>query len=75
MATKNISISVEAYERLKMIKDERESFTDVINRITRKKPIMEFAGILSEEEGNALENYIKGRRKSDRREKISRMLK
>ena len=66
MATKTISITEEAYERLKMQKAPRESFTDVINRITGKRDIMEFAGILSEEEGNKLETYIKERRKAGR---------
>ena len=67
MATKTISITEEAYERLKMKKETNESFTDVINRITNKGSIMELAGILSEEEGNKLEKYIKERRSASRK--------
>ena len=66
MATKTISITEEAYERLKMKKEKNESFTDVINRVTGKRSIMELAGILSNEEGEKLEKYIKERRKTSR---------
>ena len=77
MATKNISISVEAYERLRMMKEKNESFTDVINRITGKSSILEYAGILKGEVGEKLEKYIKERRAldNDRRARILRMLK
>ena len=64
MATKTISITEEAYERLKMKKEKNESFTDVINRIAGKRDIMELAGILSKEEGEKLGHYIKERRKT-----------
>ena len=37
MAHKTITISEEAYERLKALKQTSESFTDVILRITRTK--------------------------------------
>ena len=66
MAIKTITITEEAYERLKMKKEKNESFTDVINRITGKRDIMELAGILSKEEGEKLRNYIKERRKTSR---------
>lgn len=35
MATKNISLTEEAYERLKECKREGESFSDVVQRLTR----------------------------------------
>ncbi|MBI2542291.1 antitoxin VapB family protein [Candidatus Woesearchaeota archaeon] len=77
MATKTISITEEAYERLKIQKEPKESFTDVINRIAGKRSIMEFAGILSEEEGEKLTQYIKERRKAsrERSNKIREMMK
>ena len=62
MATKNISITEEAYSRLNANKLENESFTEVINRITNKRSIMELAGILNEKEGIKLKEYIKNRR-------------
>ena len=36
MATKTISIDVEAYERLKSIQKENESFSQTIKRVIRK---------------------------------------
>lgn len=77
MPTRTISITEEAYERLKVQKEKNESFTDVINRMTGKKSIMELAGILSKEEGEKLEKVIKeGRALSRRRrEKLIEKLK
>ena len=66
MPTRTISITEEAYERLKVRKEKNESFTDVINRVTGKRSIMELAGILSKDEGKKLEKYINERRKASR---------
>jgi len=66
MATKTISITEEAYERLKAKKEKNESFTDVINRVTGRRSLLELAGILNEEEGEKLEKHIKERRKAMR---------
>lgn len=54
MGTKNISISEEAYERLSALKKSNESFTEVINRLTEKRSILELAGVLTEREGREL---------------------
>ena len=66
MSTKTISITEDAYERLKSKKKERESFSDVINRITNKKPLSDFFGILKKEDGDSLEKYIEESRKQSR---------
>lgn len=66
MPTRTISITEEAYERLRVMKEKNESFTDVINRMTGKRSLLELAGILSEEEGEKLERHIKERRKAMR---------
>lgn len=63
--TKIISISDEAYEELKKLKDGM-SFTEIIMNITKEKKkcsLREFAGILSEEEGNKMLKKIKEERK------------
>lgn len=68
MVTKTISITVDAYERLRSWKIDNESFSDVITRITSKRKLSEIAGILTEEEGKALERAIrKGRESSNKR--------
>ena len=64
MATKTISITEEAYERLKYKKNERESFSEVINRITNKRNLTDFFGILSREEADLLEKTIEKNRKT-----------
>jgi len=47
LATKNIAISEESYQRLKALKKPGESFTDVIERVTRTRGVLDLAGVLS----------------------------
>jgi len=72
MPTRTISITEEAYERLKIRKEKNESFTDVINRVTGKRDIMEFAGILSSEDADKIKEHIKKRRQASR-ERMNRI--
>lgn len=68
MSTKTLSITTEAYDRLKANKKHKESFTDVINRLTRKKSLLGFAGMLSKDEAEILENAVKkSRNESEQR--------
>ncbi|MBS3781375.1 MAG: antitoxin VapB family protein [Candidatus Thermoplasmatota archaeon] len=74
MASKTITISEEAYERLKSRKEEKESFTDVINKLTRERSLNEIAGILSDDEADRLKEKIEeGREKT--KDKIDRIKK
>lgn len=66
MATKTISITEEAYERLQARKKGRESFTEVINRITGKSSLLDYAGLLSANEAKMLEEKIRDSRKKSR---------
>ncbi|MFH1978591.1 MAG: antitoxin VapB family protein [Candidatus Aenigmatarchaeota archaeon] len=66
MSTKTISISKEAYDRLKSLKSKKESFTDVINRMAGKVKLSDFAGILTEKEATELESSIKKIRSSSK---------
>ena len=68
MATKSITITVEAYERLAANKAPSESFSDVINKLTRKRSLMELAGILSEKEAADLKKNVESTRKRLNRE-------
>lgn len=66
MGTKTLTITEDAYARLAAFKDETESFSDVIAKITGKVSLLSIAGILSEEEAVALERKIKRVRKESR---------
>lgn len=64
----NIAISDEAYHMLKLLKRSGESFTDVIERITRKRSVLELVGTLSKSEATKIENAIREiRTRSSRR--------
>jgi len=63
MGSKNISISDEAYQRLASLKRPNESFTQVINRLTQKRSILDLAGTLSEQEAAEIIENINNLRK------------
>ncbi len=58
MGTKNIAISDDAYQRLKALKKPEESFTDVIERMTRSRGIVDLAGMLTKEEGRDVRKSV-----------------
>ncbi len=59
MATKTISIGEDAYNILATQKQEHESFTEVIKRLSKQRSLMELAGILTQEEAKIITNNIK----------------
>ena len=67
MATKTISITEEAYNRLLSKKSENESFSEVINKITNKINILDFAGLLTNKETASLTEKIKESRNLSRK--------
>lgn len=77
MATKTLTITEDAYERLAAIKDENESFSEVIVRYFPKHSLMEIAGILSHEEADCLRrNIAESRTRSrERMQKIANRLR
>ena len=68
MGTKNIAISDEAYQRLKALKKPGESFTEVIERMTQRRGILELSGILSRQEASRVSEMVREtRRQSSKR--------
>jgi predicted CopG family antitoxin len=51
MGTKTISLSEEAYDRLKRRKREGESFNDVVNRLAGERPLLDIVGTGQSEDG------------------------
>ncbi len=67
MVVKTITITEEAYRSLRARKSGEESFSDVILRLTRRRPLRDFVGILSPESADAIRQAIEEDRASRRR--------
>lgn len=80
MGTKTISLTEEAYERLKAAKKEGESFSDVVNRISPGVRLEEYWGILDDDAADELRETVaegrdrRGAVRSERRERIANEL-
>ncbi|MHA1863360.1 MAG: antitoxin VapB family protein [Candidatus Thorarchaeota archaeon] len=72
MGSKTISVSDDAYARLKSRKKPGESFSDTINRLTERKRLSEIAGILDEEDIKVIKEAIASVR-SRSRDRIAEM--
>lgn len=72
MATKTISLSEDAYERLKAEKREGESFSDVVRRITGTVDVMEYFGALDADVADDLEDAVDEARERNRRRRADR---
>ena len=70
MAVRTITVTEEAYRRLRAHKGESESFSDVVIRLTHRKPLSDFAGVLSHETAEALRAAVKADR--ERRRQLDR---
>jgi predicted CopG family antitoxin len=67
MGTKNIAISDEAYQRLKSLKRPGESFTELIDRMTRSHSVADLAGLLTKGEGLEVKKRVSELRKESSR--------
>ncbi len=63
MVVKTITVTKDAYEALKALKAERESFSETILRVAKRRSLREFAGVLSPESADRLERAVKDIRK------------
>lgn len=68
MATKCITITDEAYKRLASFKENNESFSDVVNKLTKRSSLWELVGLLSNKEADELEKNIEDTARRMRKE-------
>lgn len=73
MATKTISLSEDAYERLRAAKREGESFSDVVRRLTAGSRVTDYHGALSAETADELGERIDERRREHRERRGERI--
>mgnify|MGYP000277157267 CR=1 FL=1 len=60
--SKSIRLSDDAYERLAAHKREDETFSEVVLRLAGERSLLELAGILDDEEADALRDAVDERR-------------
>ena len=58
MATKSVTIKESAYEILKSRKENNESFSDVIERIARRRPLTDLNDVVSKSEGENIAEEV-----------------
>ena len=68
MATKSITITHEAYERLVTFKEPQDSFSDVVYKLTQKYSLLDLVGVLSQPEAEELKRSIQEVRKRARKQ-------
>jgi len=68
VVVKTITVTEAAYRRLRAHKTGDESFSEVILRLTRRRPLASFAGTLSAETADAVRKAIDEDR--ERRRKV-----
>jgi predicted CopG family antitoxin len=73
MSTKTVSLSEDAYKRLKSLKEDNESFSDVVRKVTKSSRISKFHGVLSEEKANEIEEKIHEHRERNREKHSDRV--
>ena len=66
MVVRTITVTEEAYRRLRSHKGASESFTDVVLRLTERQPLSDFAGILSQDTATALRSAVREDRRRRR---------
>lgn len=66
MATKTLTITEDAYERLAALKEGKESFSDVIVKHFPKHSLLELVGMLTPEEADVMKKAIAESRKASR---------
>ena len=69
MATKMVRLTEDAYNALNGLKNKGESFSDTVSRICRNKNarLLNFVGIITDEEGEELQRIVAEQRELSRK--------
>ena len=68
MPSRTLNVTEEAYEMLASLKQDRESFTDVIKRLAGERSLFDIVGVLDEDQARRMERRIEeGRERSRKR--------
>jgi len=59
MARKTISVTLEAYKRLQAMKRPKESFSDLVIRLTERRALADFGGMLGHSSVETIREAIK----------------
>lgn len=68
MGSRTISLSEDAYEALRSLKQPGESFSDVVRRLARRRSLLELAGAVDPEGAEAIAKAVE----ANRRERLGR---
>lgn len=71
--TKTIGLSDDAYDRLATVKDEDESFSDVVRRLTGGPMLRELAGTMDEDTAEHYREAVSGARARQDRDRRARV--
>lgn len=63
---RNVRLTEEAYRRLKRRKRPGESFSDTVERLAGERSLLELAGLLTDEEADAMRDAIEERDRRSR---------
>ena len=66
--SKSVHLSEEAYERLQALKREDETVSEAVLRLAGEQSLLELAGVLTDEQADALEDAVEERRERRRSE-------
>ena len=73
---RNVRLTEEAYRRLKRRKRPGESFSDTVERLAGERSLLELAGLLADEEADAMRDAIEegDRRSRERLDELTEKL-
>ena len=73
MPSRTLNVTQEAYDLLAALKDEGESFTDVIKRLAGERSLLDVVGVLDESAAARLEARLEAARDRARRRRAKQL--